>query len=108
MTQTLLTPTEITKRALVSLKNNCAAAQRVHRSFENQFVKIGTQLTVRKPNCFTVSDGPNLQIQQIAEPSVLVTIDKRKHVDFEFSAADLTLTIEQFGERYINPAMITL
>ena len=46
--QVLLTPTIITKESLVILENNLVAANRVNRKFENQFVKIGNSLTIRK------------------------------------------------------------
>lgn len=106
--QSLLTPSIITKETLVILENNLVAAGKVNRQFENQFVKIGSTLTVRKPNRFTVTSGPGLQIQNIVEPSTSITISNQKHVDFQFSSADLTLVIEEFSERYCKPAAATL
>ncbi len=108
MSQTLLTPTIITRESLVILENNLVMAKLVNRRFENYYAKIGTQLTVRKPNRFTVSSGPALQIQEINEPSVIITVDQQKHVDFQFSSADMTLTIEEFSDRYLKPAMEAL
>src|SRR4051812_42399273 len=103
--QVLLTPTIITKESLMVLENNLVAANRINRKFENQFVKIGNSLTIRKPNRFTVVSGAGLQIQDIAEPSVTITVDQQKHVDFQFTSSDLTLTVEEFSERYLKPAM---
>ena len=105
---TLLNPTIITKETMMILENNLVAANRVNRSFENQFVKIGASLTVRKPNRFTVRSGATLAVQDIAEPSTSITIDKQRGVDFDFSSQDLTLTIEEFSERYLKPAMSEL
>src|SRR5437899_76328 len=104
----LLTPSIITKESLVILENNLVAANRVNRKFENQFVKIGASLTIRKPNRFTISSGPGLQVQDIAEPSVSITVNQQKHADFQFTSTDLTLTVEEFSERYLKPAMATL
>ena len=106
--QVLLTPQIITKESLVILENNLVAANRVNRKFENQFVKIGSSLTIRKPNRFTVASGAGLQVQDIAEPSVTVTINNQKHVDFQFTSQDLTLTVEEFSARYLSPAMASL
>lgn len=106
--QVLLTPQIITKETLVILENNLVAANRVNRKFENQFVKIGASLTIRKPNQFSVSNGPALQVQDIAEPSVSITINNQKHVDFQFTSQDLTLTVEEFSERYLKPGMASL
>jgi len=103
-TNALLSPSLITKETLVMLENNLVAAGKVNRQFENQFVKIGSSLTVRKPNRFTVTSGPGLSIQNISEPSTSITISNQKHVDFQFSSQDLTLTIEEFSERYCKPA----
>lgn len=107
-TQSLLTPSIITKETLVILENNLVAAGKVNRKFENQFVKIGSTLTIRKPNRFTVSSGPALQIQNIVEPSTAITISNQKHVDFQFTSQDLTLVIEEFTDRYLKPAAARL
>jgi hypothetical protein len=104
----LLTPSLITKETLVILTNNLVAAGKVNRQFENQFVKIGTTLTVRKPNRFTVTLGPALKIQDITEPQTSITISTQAHVDFQFSSQELTLTIEEYSERYCKPAAETL
>lgn len=100
----LLTPSLITKETLPILVNNLVAANKVNRQFENQFVKIGSSLTVRKPNQFIVTNGPGLSIQDIAEPSTSITISYQQHVDFQFNSQELTLTIEEFSERYLMPA----
>ena len=107
-TNALLSPSIITKETLVILENNLVAAGKVNRQFENQFVKIGNSLTIRKPNRFTVTTGPGLSIQNITEPSTSITISNQKHVDFQFSSQDLTLTIEEFSERYCKPAAVQL
>jgi hypothetical protein len=106
--QVLLTPQIITKESLVILENNLVMANRVNRKFENYFVKIGSSLTIRKPNRFTVASGAALQVQDIAEPSVTITVDKQKHVDFQFTSQDLSLTVEEFSSRYLTPAMAAL
>ena len=104
----LLTPSLISKETLVILENNLVAAGKVNRQFENQFVKIGTTLSIRKPNKFVVTSGPGLQIQNITEPQTSITISNQKHVDFLFSSQELTLVIEEFSERYLKPAAAKL
>lgn len=100
----LLNPSILSKETLVILENNLVMAAKVNRQFENQFVKIGSTLTIRKPNRFVVSSGPGLQLQNVTEPSTSVTVSNQRHVDFQFSEQDLTLTIEEFSERYLKPA----
>lgn len=106
--QSLLTPSVVSKETLVMLENNLVAAGKVNRQFENQFYKIGSSVTVRKPNRFRVTSGPGLSIQNIVEPSTSITISNQKHVDFQFSSQDLTLTVEEFSERYLKPAAAEL
>lgn len=103
---TLLTPSIISKESLMILANNLVMAGRVNRQFEDQMgAKIGTTLTIRKPNKFVVSEGAGLSVQDISEPSTSVTITNQSHVDFQFGTAALTLVVEEFRERYLKPAM---
>lgn len=103
---TLLTPSIISKESLVILANNLVMAGRVSRQFEDQMgAKIGTTLTIRKPNKFTVSEGAGLAVQDIIEPSTSITISNQSHVDFQFGTTALTLVVEEFRERYLKPAM---
>ena len=106
--QVLLTPQIITKESLLILENNLVAANRVNRKFENQFIKVGSSLTIRKPNRFTIRSGAALNVQNIAEPSVSITVNQQKGVDFQFTSQDLTLTVEEFSERYLKPGLATV
>lgn len=107
-TNALLTPSIITKETLVILENNLVMAGKVNRQFENQFVKIGSTLTIRKPNRFLVTNGPGLNLQNITEPSTSITINNQLQVAFQFTSQDLTLVIEEFSERYCKPAAVQI
>lgn len=100
----LLTPSVITKETLMIVENNLVAAAKVNRQFENSFAKIGSTLTVRKPNKFRVVKQAALAIQDVVEPSTSITINNQAQVAFQFTSQDLTLTIEEFSERYLKPA----
>lgn len=106
--EVLLTPTIITKEGLVILENNLVAAAKVNRKFENRFVKIGSVLTIRKPNRFITTTGAALVVQDIAEPSVTITVSTQAQIAFQFNSQDLTLTVEEFSERYLKPGMATM
>lgn len=104
-TNTLLTPTVIAKEAMMRLQNNLVASNLIHRELKAEFgKKIGDTVTIRKPVRYVVRDGWVATPQDTVEGSTTFTIDKVKGVDMEFSAKDLTLTIEDFAERYIQPA----
>lgn len=108
MANSLLTPTVIAREGLMQLENNLVMGNLVHREYKNEFAKIGDSVTIRRPVKFQAVDGATLQKQDVLEGSTNITIDTRKHVAWDFSTQDLTLTIDQYSERYIKPAMITL
>lgn len=108
MANSLITPTMIAKEALMQLENNLVMAKCVHRDYSKEFVKVGSSVNIRRPVRFDVTDGATLSKQNVEEGNFSVSIDKQKHVGWEFSSEALTLTIEEYSERYIKPAMIAL
>lgn len=108
MSNDLITPTKIANESLMQLKNNLRFANLAHKEYKNEFVKIGSSVNIRKPVKFYTADGATRVNQDVEEANTSITINKRKHVSWKFSTQDLTLTIEQYSERYIKPAMITL
>jgi hypothetical protein len=108
MSNTLITPQIIAKEALFHLENNVIMGAKVHRQYKREFVKIGDSVTIRKPVKFTVTDGATRSNQDVIEETTSIVINQRKHVSWSFSTQDLTLTIEEYAERYIKPAMINL
>lgn len=108
MANALITPSIIAKEALMQLKNSLHMSNRVHREYRDEFVKIGETVSIRKPVKFYTADGATRVNQDVSEKTTSITINKRKHVSWGFSTQDLTLTVEDYSERYIKPAMITL
>jgi hypothetical protein len=101
-THTLLTPTVIAKEALMRLKNNLVMGSKVHRNYRQEFKKIGGTLTIRKPVKFTVTTGRTRSTSTITENSITLEVATQRHVSWAFNSADLTLTIDQYAERYIK------
>lgn len=102
---TILTPSVIAKESLRVISNNLVAGGLVHKEYKNEFVKVGNTVTIRKPVKFTVSDGATRVAQDVTETSTSIVVDKRKHVSWDFSTSDLTLKIEEYSKRYIQPAI---
>lgn len=92
----------------MQLTNNMVFGSNVHRDYKKEFVKIGDTVSIRKPVKFVAKDGATRVNQDVTETSTSITIDKRKHVSWNFSSQDLTLKIEDYSERYIKPAAIAL
>lgn len=105
---TLLTPTIIAKEALMQLENNMVMGQLVHRQYKKEFVKRGTSITIRKPNKFTVTEAQARSNTDLSESSTTLTVSTQAHVSWAFSSVELTMTIEEYSDRYITPACIAL
>ena len=108
MANTLITPTIIAREALMQLENNLVLANQVHREYKKEFVKVGDSVNIRRPVKFYTADGATRVDQDVEEKNTSITIDERKHVSWGFSTQDLTLTIEEYSDRYIKPACTTL
>lgn len=112
MANSILTPTAVTREALRILENNLQFTKQVNREYDDRFgqsgAKIGTTLTIRKPNRFTVTSGAALSLQDIAEPSVVLTIDQQQHVDTNFTSQELTLSLDDFSKRILKAKLAAL
>lgn len=107
-----LTITMITREALRVLENNLVFAKRVNRQFDDKFgvegAKIGTVLNVRKPPRYITRTGQALQVQDAVETQVPVTLSDQVGVDLNFNSADLALSIDDFSDRFIQPAIAAI
>jgi P22 coat protein - gene protein 5 len=112
MANAILTPSMIAKKALMAFKNKLAFTAGIDRQYSKEFAqsgaKIGNTITVRKPARFTVRTGPAIQVQDVTEESMALVLSNQKGVDSLFSTADLTLTIDDFYDRYIKNQIIAL
>jgi hypothetical protein len=109
---TLLNINMITAKALVILHQKLNFVGSINRQYDDSFAqsgaKIGTTLRIRNPVQYTVSSGPTLAVQNSVETNTSLTISTQKHVDFSFSSQELTLNIDDFAARYIEPAINVL
>jgi hypothetical protein len=105
---TIINPSIIAKEALFHLENNLVMGNLVHRAYEKEFRKVGSQITIRKPVQFTVTKSATRTNQNVVETSTTLDLNVQAHVSWSFTSAQLTQTIENYSERYIKPAMIRL
>lgn len=112
MANTFLTASMITREALRVLHQKLNFVGNVNRSYDDSFAKsgakIGDTLRVRLPNKYTVRTGATLSAQDTTESSVSLQIATQKGVDLNFTSAELTLSLDDFSKRIINPAMAVL
>lgn len=115
MADTILTHSMIASKALQYLKNELSFARNVFKGYNEEFVSVGgykkgNAVTIHLPNKGRTIDGPDItgSIPDQREKSTTVTLDNHKTYPLDFSAQQLTLDIERFGEKYIEPGVIAL
>jgi hypothetical protein len=112
MANTILTPTAVTRKALMILHQKLAFIGTIERQYDSQFAKeggkIGDQLKIRLPNKYTTGTGATITPQDTAEESVTLTVAIQRHVPMSFFSAELTMSLDDFSERVLDPAMAIL
>lgn len=109
MPNTFLTPSVIAREALMVLRNNLVFGGLVHRDYSQEFsAKIGDTVTIRKPATFEAkefNEASGIDVQTVTEGSTTVKLDKHLDVSFEITSRELTLSLDEFNERVLTPAM---
>ena len=111
-TNTLLTPTMITRKALDILHQKLTFVGNVNRQYDDRFAesgaKIGTSLNIRMPAKFTVRTGATLSAQDYLERSTPLTVSSQYGVDVSFTTVEMTMQLDDFAQRVLDPAMAQL
>ena len=112
MSNTLLTISKITNEALMVLENELTFSSEVDRNYDDQFAvvgaKIGATVNVRRPGRFIGTTGPALNVEDLNETSVPVTLSTQFHVDTQFTTQDLALSLDMFSDRILKPAVAAI
>jgi len=111
-TNTILTPTAVTRKALQILHQKLNFIGSINRQYDDSYAnagaKIGDSLKIRLPNQYTVRSGASLSVQNTVEQSTTLQVATQKGVDIEFSSKELTMDIDDFADRILEPAMAVL
>ena len=110
---TFLTPDVIAREALLILEDNIVAPQVMNTSATADFAgaRVGDTVRIRRPAFFGVDDysrGSNsgdIRIQNAVENSIDLKIEKQFDVSFEVSSKELSMSVDEFNERMLRPAM---
>jgi len=109
MSNSILTPTAVTREVQRVLHANLGFTKKVNRQYDSQFAKsggkIGDSLKIRLPNQYTVRTGKTLVAQDTSETSVTLQVANQIGVDMNFSSAEMTLELDDFSKRIIEPAV---
>lgn len=112
MPNTLLSPTAVTREALRVLHQKLNFVGSITREYDDSFArqgaKVGDTLKVRLPNQYVVRTGSTLAAQDTTETSVDLKVQTQKGVDLNFTSVDLTMSLDDFSDRVLEPAMSVL
>lgn len=94
------------------LHQKCNFIGSINRQYDDSFAKdgakIGDSLKIRLPNEYTVRTGITMASQDTVETSTTLQVASVKGVDLNFTSQELTLSLDDFAERILDPAMSVL
>jgi P22 coat protein - gene protein 5 len=105
----LLTISMITREAARILTNNLCFTKQIRTTYSDEFArsgaKIGSVLNIRKPPKYIGRTGRVCAIEDVVESSVPLALTTQFGVDMAFSSAELALSIDDFSDRILKPAV---
>ncbi len=112
MANVILTPSVIAREALMILESSMVFGNLVFRGHQDEFTgaKVGDTVTVRGPATFTANEftGSAVTVQDIAESSVPLVIEKHFDTTVSLTSRERTLSLDQFSARVLQPAMLSI
>jgi hypothetical protein len=99
----------ITNEAVRLFSQSNAFLRSVNRQYDDQFArsgaKIGNTLRIRLPNDYTVSTGPSITPQGTTEQNTTLTVATQANVPVAFTTQDRTMSLDDYSERILAPAV---
>lgn len=112
MSNSILTPTAVTRECQRILHRKLNFIGNINRQYDDSFgrsgAKQGDSLKIRLPNEYSVRSGKVATVQDTSEESVTLTVATQNGIDMAFSSAELALSLDDFSDRIIKPAMARL
>lgn len=112
MPNSLLTISQITRKSAMVLHQKCNFIGAMNRGYDDAYAKtgakIGDTLRIRMPNEYVVRSGMAMAAQGTTEQKVDLVVNNVKGVDLNFTSEELALSLDDFADRIIDPAMSVL
>jgi hypothetical protein len=113
MANTLKVIDMVAKEALRIAHEKCSFIGTVYRGYDESYAKkgakIGDTLRIRNPNQYTRRSGSRIMsVQDQNEATQSLAVATQDGVDMKFNSAELSLSIDELSQRYIEPAMSVL
>jgi hypothetical protein len=107
MANTLATPSWTTKEVARGFINKLIFLSNVNRTYDDQYeisgAKVGNTVNARLPQRFTVTDGQALQLQNLYDQTVPISLTNQKNVAFGYSSQQATTELDNIRSRYVDP-----
>lgn len=108
MANNVISSTYIANETMRVMHNSSAFLGNINTQYDPMFAKqgakAGSTVYARRPVQYTVRSGATANIQDVNETTVPITMQPEFGIDFQFSDYDLTLSVDEFTKRYIEPA----
>lgn len=108
----LLTIEMITLESLRVLTNMLTFTGLVNRQFDQMFgksgAKVGDVIYARKPPRYIVRKGAGIQPQATTETRTPVKLDSLVGIDLPFSSVERTLSLDNYSDRVLKPALAAI
>ncbi|WP_026887717.1 P22 phage major capsid protein family protein [Clostridium beijerinckii] len=109
MANTFLTCQQIAREALLRLQSNMVMGGLVYTDYSKEFKEQGDTIQIRKPATFIADEfGGTINLQDVGEKNVLVSLDKIADVSVEVGSKELTLNVSDFGAQILDGATLAI
>ena len=113
MSNTQLTPLQITRRGLMILHQKLNFIGNVSRQYDDRFAqtgaKIGQTLNIRMPAKYLTGSGSTISAyQDHVERSTPLTCSSQTWIAASWTTLELTMELDDFADRVLEPAMSQL
>jgi hypothetical protein len=107
MAQTLEVIDMITAESLLVAHESASFLKTINRSYDGSFGKAGAKegdsLRIRLPSRGTIRTGRVMDVEDVDDDSVTLTVATQKGADLRFTSAEMALGVDYLSERYIKP-----
>lgn len=115
MANTLLTPDMITDKALEILHQKSNFIGNIITEYDDEFAKdgakIGNTLRIRQPIQYGTGTGATMATTGAADTTqsqTTLTVNSQRHVPMRFTSNEMSMSIDDFAERHLEPAISVL
>lgn len=103
------TPTWVMRKIARRLVNNAVFAGQVNRGYDDEYrqkgAKMGDSVTARLPQRYEITVGAVMNPTALTDQTVVITITDQSNIGFEYDSWSATLLVDDYMERYGDPAV---